>query len=62
MKKTTNDNFIWKLVTQRQAEIIFLLEIFDLYELRDDDSESLIKSNKEIITIFENGGSIGIEV
>jgi replicative DNA helicase len=62
MKITTEDNFIWKLVTQEQAEIIFASELFDLYELRDDDSESLIETFDEIKAIFENGDSVGIEV
>jgi len=60
--KTTKDNFIWKLVTQEQAEIIFASELFDLYELRDDDSESMIETFDEIKAIFENGDSVGIEV
>ena len=60
MKITTD--FIWKIVTQEQAEIIFASELFDLYELRDDDSESLIEAFSEIKAIFENGNKVGIEV
>lgn len=60
MKITTD--FIWKIVTQEQAELIFSLELFDLYELRDDDSESLIETFSEIKAIFENGNKVGIEV
>ena len=52
----------WKLVTQEQAEVIFTAELFDLYELRDDDSESLIETFDHIKIIFENGLKIGIEV
>lgn len=62
LMKITQDNFVWKLVTQEQAEFIFASELFDLYELRDDDSESLIKNFYEIKGIFENGNKVGIEV
>jgi len=60
--KITQDNFIWKLVTQEQAEFIFSLELFPLYALYGDESESLIETFDEIKTIFENGDSVGIEV
>lgn len=56
------DNFIWKLVTQEQAEFIFASELFPLYALYDDGSESLIETYDEIKAIFENGNSVGIEV
>jgi replicative DNA helicase len=62
MKITAEDNFVWKLVTQEQAEFIFSLELFPLYALYNDDSESLIETFDEIKAIFENGDSIGIEV
>jgi len=60
--KVTQDNFVWKLVTQEQAEFIFSLELFNLYTLHSDDSESLIETFDEIKTIFENGAKVGIEV
>jgi len=60
--KITQDNFVWKLVTQEQAEFIFSLELFNLYTLHSDDSESLIETFDEIKTIFENGAKVGIEV
>lgn len=62
LTKITKDKFVWKLVTQEQAEVIFTAELFDLYELRDDDSESLIETFDHIKIIFENGLKIGIEV
>ena len=60
--KITKDNFVWKLVNEEQAEIIFSLEIFDLYELHDDDSEHLIENYDEIRSTFANGIKVGIEV
>lgn len=60
---STNSNYHYmKLVTQEQAEFIFSLELFDLYELSDDDSKSLIETFDEIKAIFENGNKVGIEV
>jgi len=60
--KITKDNFVWKLLTEEQAEWVFFLDIFELYELLDDDSERLVNNEEEIKAIFEIGGSIGIEV
>jgi replicative DNA helicase len=60
--KITRDNFVWKLVTEDQAEFIFSLELFPLYALHSDESESLIETFDEIKTIFENGEKVGIEV
>jgi predicted nucleic acid-binding protein len=60
--KITKDNFVWKLVDEEQAEFIFSLDLFDLYELHDDDSESLIETFDEIKNIFIINGKVGIEV
>jgi predicted nucleic acid-binding protein len=60
--KITKDNFVWKLVTEEQAEFIFSLDLFDLYELHDDDSETLIEAFDEIKNIFITNGKVGIEV
>ena len=42
--KITRDNFVWKLVTEDQAEFIFSLELFPLYALHSYESESLIET------------------
>lgn len=60
--KVTADNFVWKLVTEEQAEFIFALDLFPLYALYKDDSESLIENYDEIKEYSENGCSLGIEV
>jgi hypothetical protein len=56
--KITKDNFVWKLLTQEQAEYLFAFGLFELYELHDDDTETLIKTYDEISLAKE----IGIEV
>ena len=60
--KLTKDNFVWKLVTQEQAEFIFSLDLFPLFALYDDDSESLIENFDEIKEHSEDGLALGIEV
>jgi len=60
--KVTADNFVWKLVTEEQAEFIFSLNLFPLYALYDHDYESLIEHYDEIKEYSENGCSLGIEV
>jgi hypothetical protein len=60
--KVTADNFVWKLVTIEQAEFIFSLDLFPLYALYEDDSESLIENYDEIKEYTDNGCSLGIEV
>jgi hypothetical protein len=56
--KITKDNFVWKIVTQEQAEFLFSLGLFELYELHDDDTETLIENYDEISL----ANKIGIEV
>jgi len=60
--KITKDNFVWKLVTEDQAEFILSLGLFDLYVLQDDDSEHLIEDYDEIRSTFAKGLKVGIEV
>ena len=60
--KKTKDNFVWKLVTQEQAEFIFSLDLFPLFVLYDDDSEALIENFDEIKERLEDGLALGIEV
>jgi hypothetical protein len=55
----TEDNFIWLNVTNK-AEDIF--EVFDLFILYDDESESLITNRKELLTALDSGYTIVIEV
>lgn len=59
--KTTKDGFVWKLVNDKAKEI-FNSGLFELYELHDNDSESLIETFEELNTALDNGSDIGIEV
>lgn len=62
IKITKEDKFIWKVVTPQQARIIYSIQLFSLYELRDDDSESLIKTALELENVIKRQNQIGIEV
>jgi hypothetical protein len=59
--KITKDNFVWLIVTDN-AEEIWDKEVFDLYILYDDDSESLVENYKQLILAINEGFDIGIEV
>lgn len=61
IKITKRDGFAWKVVTDVAKEI-FNSGVFPLYELHDDDSESLISESDHLNEVLENGGEIGIEV
>jgi len=61
MVKITNDNFVFKIVTHR-AKDIFNSGLFSLYELYDDDTESLIEEIEGLNLALERGNNIGIEV
>lgn len=59
--KITKDGFIWLIVTDRAKEIMSS-GIFELYELMDDDSESLIQTHDTLNDCLGRGCDIGIEV
>ena len=60
--KVMNDGFIYKLVSGEKAKDIFALELFELYVVYEDDSESEIESQKDLNEALENGYDIGIAV
>ena len=55
------DGFVWLIVTNKAKEI-YQSELFELYILHEDDSESLAESYDDITLALENGLGIGIEV
>lgn len=55
------DNFVWLVVTSKAIRI-YTHNIFDLYVLHDDGSESLITTLHELSTAQKNGLDIAIEV
>jgi hypothetical protein len=60
MTKLIND-FIWLIVTEKSKEI-YLSEMFELYILHDDNSESLIEDFFQLNSALEDGEDIGIEI
>jgi hypothetical protein len=60
--KVTDDGFVWKLIDKNKAKQILMLELFDLYALHNDGSESLILNFLDLDNALENGDCIGMEV
>lgn len=61
MNKIKNvDGFVWLIVTSKAKEV-FTSGLFEVYELHEDDTESLIGSMDELSKVLERGGEIGIE-
>ena len=58
--KLVND-FIWLIVTEKSKEI-YLNELFELYILHDDNSETLIEDFMQLNLALEDGEDIGIEI
>ena len=61
IKITEKDGFVWRIVTDVAKEILST-GLFPIYELHDDDSESLISDIEHLTKCLENGSDIGIEV
>jgi hypothetical protein len=59
--KVMSDGFVFLLVTD-VAYKMFDCGIFSLYELHDDDSESLIETRTHLEQAIDGGNDIGIEV
>jgi hypothetical protein len=55
------DGFVWLVVTDK-AEELYFSDLFELYAIYDDGSESLISSLEHLTSELENGIDIGIEV
>ena len=54
------DNFVWFIVNDK-AKRLFATDLFELYILHDDNTESLINTNDELKSALSNGDLIGIE-
>ena len=48
MIKVTQDNFVWKVLTESQAKLVFISGVFELYLLFDDGSDGLVENIYEI--------------
>lgn len=60
--KTTQDGFVWKLITAEEAQKIWAAELFEIYKLYDDDSEGLIESEERLLEEITGGAKLAIEV
>ena len=60
MKKIV-DGFAWLIVTDKAKEI-FSSELFELYTLHNDCSESLIETFEDLNMALDNGLDIGISL
>lgn len=60
--KITKDGFIWLVVEPDLAFKIWESELFQLYILYNDDSESMVESESQLSSATTNGLKIGIEV
>jgi hypothetical protein len=56
MKITKDDRYVWKIIDPMEAEVLF--DIFPIYRLYEDDSESLV----EFISDITSDGVYGIGV
>jgi len=55
------NGFVWLVVTDK-AEEIYFSDLFELYALYDDGSESLIESFEHLTIELDNRIEIGVEV
>lgn len=62
IKVTREDGFVWLLVPAEKARKLWAADVFTLYRLYDDDSESLIENEADLESTIEGGYRIGIEV
>lgn len=62
VKITREDGFVWLLVPTGKARKLWAAEVFTLYRLYADDSESMIESEADLESTIEGGYRIGIEV
>lgn len=60
--KVTQDKFVWKIITPKEAEHLLMNEMFEVYVLHVDGSESLIHTFAEIDTACRMGLSLALEV
>lgn len=59
--KITKDNFVWKNVTTKAHEI-YKSNLFELYAVYPNESETLIRNQCEINKAIKKGAIICIEV
>lgn len=60
--RVMKDGFVYKLVTADKAKKILYQNLFELYAIYDDDSESLIETLSDLDRAIEQNNEIGIPV
>lgn len=61
--KVTKDLFVWKTISHPMASQFYYQEdSFPVYILHDDDSETLIDSEEELLNAYYEKATLGIEV
>lgn len=58
--KVVSDGFVWLILSHKQAHELWRVNVFSLYVLHDDDSESLIETEDDFIAATSRGLDIGI--
>lgn len=62
IKVTKEDKFVWKILTNKEAIEIFSSTSIQVFELRDDDSESKIENSNDLFKAIKKDAILGIEV
>lgn len=62
MIRVTEDNFVWRILSEGQAKFVFVSGVFDLYILYVDESDTLVESISEIEKAIKEGAQLAIEV
>lgn len=60
--KITKDGFVWLTITEAVAWQVFGANVFEVYELHEDESESLLSTPQSLQEAIDNGAELGIEV
>jgi hypothetical protein len=59
--KIIKDGFVWLVVTEKAKEV-FQSGLFELYVVREDESECIIRTYEDLATALNSGNYICIEV
>lgn len=59
--KIIKDGFVWLVVTEKAKEV-FQSGLFELYVVREDESECIIRTYEDLANALDSGNHICIEV
>lgn len=60
--KVLADGFVWLVISNEQARLLWETEAFTLYTLYDDGSEGMIETKEDLENSIRRSSPIGIEV